>query len=94
MKYLDEKCRSQGTAGRIFASMPNAAAPLPYLVFDFDSTFTQVEGLDELADIALAGRPDAAERVAQIRALTDQGMAGEIGFQESLTQAAGAAGGQ
>ena len=67
--------------------MPTAATPLlPYLVFDFDSTFTQVEGLDELADIALAGRPDAAERVAQIRALTDQGMAGEIGFQESLAK--------
>ena len=76
----------QGTAGRIFALMPNAATPLPYLVFDFDSTFTQVEGLDELADIALAGRSDAAERVAQIRALTDQGMAGEIGFQESLAR--------
>jgi D-3-phosphoglycerate dehydrogenase len=76
----------QGTAVRIFAPMPQAAAPLPYLVFDFDSTFTQVEGLDELADIALAGRPDAAERVAQIRALTDQGMAGEIGFQESLAR--------
>jgi D-3-phosphoglycerate dehydrogenase len=66
--------------------MPNPNAPLPYLVFDFDSTFTQVEGLDELADIALAGRPDAADRVAQIRALTDQGMAGEIGFQESLSR--------
>jgi D-3-phosphoglycerate dehydrogenase len=66
--------------------MSAPAAPLPYLVFDFDSTFTQVEGLDELADIALAGRPDAADRVAQIRALTDQGMAGEIGFQESLSR--------
>ena len=66
--------------------MPDPAAPLPYLVFDFDSTFTQVEGLDELAEIALAGRPDAAERVAQIKALTDQGMAGEIGFQESLSR--------
>ena len=66
--------------------MPNAAALLPYLVFDFDSTFTQVEGLDELADIALQGQPDQAERVAQIRALTDRGMAGEIRFQESLSQ--------
>jgi D-3-phosphoglycerate dehydrogenase len=66
--------------------MPDAAAPLPYLVFDFDSTFTQVEGLDELADIALAGQPDRAERVGQIKALTDRGMAGEIGFQESLAQ--------
>ena len=65
--------------------MPDAA-PLPYLVFDFDSTFTQVEGLDELAAIALQGQPDQAERVAQIKALTDRGMAGEIGFQESLRQ--------
>ena len=66
--------------------MPDADAPLPYLVFDFDSTFTQVEGLDELADIALQGQPDQAERVAAIKALTDQGMAGEIGFQESLSK--------
>jgi D-3-phosphoglycerate dehydrogenase len=66
--------------------MPDPAAPLPYLVFDFDSTFTQVEGLDELAAIALQGQPDQAERVAAIKALTDRGMAGEIGFQESLAQ--------
>ncbi|WP_035563600.1 phosphoglycerate dehydrogenase [Hymenobacter sp. IS2118] len=65
----------------------SASAPaLPYLVFDFDSTFTQVEGLDELAEIALHGQPNQAEVVAQIRALTDQGMAGEIGFQESLAR--------
>jgi D-3-phosphoglycerate dehydrogenase len=66
--------------------MPDTAAPLPYLVFDFDSTFTQVEGLDELAAIALTGQPDQATRVAAIKALTDQGMAGEIGFQESLSK--------
>jgi D-3-phosphoglycerate dehydrogenase len=66
--------------------MPDPAAPLPYLVFDFDSTFTQVEGLDELAAIALIGQPDQAQRVAAIKALTDQGMAGEIGFQESLSK--------
>lgn len=64
--------------------MPDPATPLPYLVFDFDSTFTQVEGLDELAAIALQGQPDQTQRVAAIKALTDQGMAGEIGFQESL----------
>ncbi|MFD2721747.1 phosphoglycerate dehydrogenase [Hymenobacter monticola] len=66
--------------------MSAPAAPLPYLVFDFDSTFTQVEGLDELADIALQGHPDQAKVVGQIKALTDQGMAGEIGFQESLSR--------
>ena len=62
------------------------SAPLPYLVFDFDSTFTQVEGLDELADIALQGHPDQAEVVAKIRLLTEQGMAGEIGLAESLAR--------
>ena len=66
--------------------MPADPSPLPYLVFDFDSTFTQVEGLDELAAIALQGQPGQAARVAQIKALTDRGMAGEIGFQESLAQ--------
>ena len=76
----------QGTAAPIFASMSTSAELLPYLVFDFDSTFTQVEGLDELADIALQGHPDQATVVGQIRALTDQGMAGEIGFQESLAR--------
>ena len=62
------------------------STPLPYLVFDFDSTFTQVEGLDELADIALQGHPDQAEVVAKIRLLTEQGMAGEIGLAESLAR--------
>jgi len=66
--------------------MPNAAPALPYLVFDFDSTFTQVEGLDELAEIALQGHPDQAAVVAQIRELTNRGMSGEIGFQESLSR--------
>ena len=29
-----------------------------YFIIDFDSTFTQVEGLDELASIALANQPN------------------------------------
>ena len=66
--------------------MPDPAAPLPYLVFDFDSTFTQVEGLDELAEIALQGQPNQADVVNQIRALTDRGMSGELNFQDSLAQ--------
>jgi D-3-phosphoglycerate dehydrogenase len=66
--------------------MSAPAAPLPYLVFDFDSTFTQVEGLDELAEIALHGQPNQAEVVSQIRALTDRGMSGELNFQDSLAQ--------
>jgi hypothetical protein len=30
-----------------------------YFVIDFDSTFTQVEALDELVKISLAGKPEA-----------------------------------
>ncbi|MCR5889042.1 phosphoglycerate dehydrogenase [Hymenobacter sp. J193] len=66
--------------------MPEPRTPLPYLIIDFDSTFTQVEGLDELADIALTGQPNREEVVGAIRALTDRGMSGELSFSESLKQ--------
>ncbi|RSK36200.1 phosphoglycerate dehydrogenase [Hymenobacter metallilatus] len=66
--------------------MPDNPAPLPYLIIDFDSTFTQVEGLDELADIALEGQPNRQEVVAAIRTLTDRGMSGELKFSDSLKQ--------
>ncbi len=55
-----------------------------HIVIDFDSTFTKVEGLDELAHIALAGQEDRDTRVQQIRDLTDQGMNGEMPFAEGL----------
>lgn len=57
-----------------------------YFIIDFDSTFTKVEGLDELAAIALAGNKEKDKIVAQIRALTDQGMNGEIPFSEALSR--------
>ncbi|MBP6385056.1 MAG: phosphoglycerate dehydrogenase [Pseudarcicella sp.] len=57
-----------------------------YYVIDFDSTFTQVEGLDELAVIALKGNSNNQKVVSEIKAITDKGMAGEIGFAESLKQ--------
>lgn len=57
-----------------------------YFIIDFDSTFTQVEGLDELASIALANQPNREETVQQIRSLTDQGMNGEIPFSSALKQ--------
>lgn len=55
-----------------------------FFVIDFDSTFTKVEGLDELAAIALQGNPNKDKVVSAIKALTDRGMAGEISFQDSL----------
>lgn len=65
--------------------MPTVAIHDPVLyVIDFDSTFTKVEGLDELASIALSGHPNQSPIVAQIRELTDMGMNGEISFSEGL----------
>ncbi len=55
-----------------------------YYVIDFDSTFTKVEGLDELAEIALAGNPNKEKIVGQIRSLTEKGMNGEMSFSEGL----------
>lgn len=57
--------------------------PITY-VFDFDSTLVRIETLEVLADIALAGAPDAAAIRAEVGALTDQAMAGELPFGEAL----------
>lgn len=57
-----------------------------YFIIDFDSTFTKVEGLDELAAIALAGNKEKDKIVGQIRSLTDQGMNGDIAFSEALSR--------
>lgn len=57
-----------------------------YFLIDFDSTITQVEGLDELAAIALKSDPSGETKVAKIKELTDLGMAGELSFSESLSQ--------
>ena len=63
--------------------LTNKAQKINYVI-DFDSTFTKVEGLDELAAIALTGHKDQQKIVGEIKAITDRGMAGEIGFAESL----------
>jgi len=59
---------------------PNLAT----LVLDFDSTFTQVEALDVLAELLSAADPARQADVAHIKTLTDQAMSGEIGFGEAL----------
>ena len=56
----------------------------PTLVFDFDSTLVRIETLEALADLALKGHPEAAAIRAQVAALTDQAMAGELPFGEAL----------
>jgi D-3-phosphoglycerate dehydrogenase len=59
------------------------AEPTTY-VFDFDSTLVRIETLEALADIALAGAPDAAAIRAEVAALTDQAMTGDLPFGEAL----------
>lgn len=58
----------------------------PTILIDFDSTFSQVEGLDELARIALDGSSSNDSVLAQIKSLTDQGMNGEISFEKALSK--------
>ncbi len=61
------------------------APPAPAtLILDFDSTFTTVEALDILAELLSAADPARAADVAQIKALTDQAMSGEISFSDAL----------
>jgi D-3-phosphoglycerate dehydrogenase len=58
----------------------------PYIIIDFDSTFTKVEGLDELAAIALDGHPERDSVVQKISDLTNKGMNGEMSFAEGLRE--------
>ncbi len=55
-----------------------------YIIIDFDSTFTQVEGLDELARIALQDAPEGKKRITQIEQITQAGMEGKISFADAL----------
>jgi D-3-phosphoglycerate dehydrogenase / 2-oxoglutarate reductase len=57
---------------------------MPVLLFDFDSTLVQDEGLDELFRFSLEGRRDAGERLSAFRAITDRGMEGLLSWEESL----------
>ena len=66
--------------------MPNKQTETLNIVIDFDSTFTKVEGLDELARIALHGSPKQAEIVGKIHDITEKGMTGSISFADSLRE--------
>lgn len=56
----------------------------PYFIIDFDSTFIKTEGLERLAEIALATSPIKSHILQELEKLTDLGMAGKISFRESL----------
>ncbi len=55
-----------------------------YYIIDFDSTFTQVEALDELARISLEDHPDQEKIYQEIERFTNLAMDGKISFRESL----------
>lgn len=56
-----------------------------YYIIDFDSTFTQVEALDELARISLQNHPDREAIYKKIEDLTNLAMEGKLSFRESLS---------
>ncbi|UKJ07979.1 HAD-IB family phosphatase [Solitalea lacus] len=55
-------------------------------IIDFDSTFTQVEALDELVKISLDGHPDKNKVLKQIEDYTNAAMEGRLSFTESLRE--------
>ncbi len=55
-----------------------------YFIIDFDSTFTQVEALDELARISLKKHPDREQIYQQIEDYTNAAMEGRMSFSQSL----------
>lgn len=57
-----------------------------YFIIDFDSTFTQVEALDELARISLKEHPDREAIYKKIEDLTNLAMEGKLSFSESLEE--------
>ncbi|QQS59158.1 HAD-IB family phosphatase [Candidatus Peregrinibacteria bacterium] len=55
-------------------------------LFDFDSTLVTVETLDELLKKALVNHPQKEHLSAEIEAITNAGMSGELAFRESLVR--------
>ncbi len=56
------------------------------VVFDFDSTLVDFETLERVIELSLEGRPDKNVVFAEIKNITEQGLRGEIGFNESLAR--------
>lgn len=55
-----------------------------HYLFDFDNTFTQVEAMEELAEISLAGNPELEFVLEKIKQLTEAAMDGNMPFGKSL----------
>jgi D-3-phosphoglycerate dehydrogenase / 2-oxoglutarate reductase len=59
---------------------------LETFIFDFDSTFIQVEALDVLCEVIYENSVAGKQILAEIQHLTDLGMEGKLSLKESLTQ--------
>ncbi len=57
-----------------------------YIIIDFDSTFMQVEALEELGEIVLKNPKEKATVLQEIKDITNLGMEGKLSFHESLTK--------
>ncbi|MBC7381570.1 MAG: HAD-IB family phosphatase [Bacteroidia bacterium] len=55
-----------------------------FFIIDFDSTFTQVEAMEELAIISLKNDPEKELLIEKIKQLTDLAMEGKMPFGKSL----------
>ena len=58
----------------------------PVLILDFDSTFVTVEALELLGEIVLEADPEREAKLAEVSALTEQAMNGDIGFGQALAR--------
>ncbi|MBN1155574.1 phosphoglycerate dehydrogenase [candidate division KSB1 bacterium] len=57
-----------------------------HFIIDFDSTFIQVEALEELARISLRNNPDKKNILKEIKRITDMGIEMKMSFSESLSK--------
>ncbi len=60
--------------------------PQNFYIIDFDSTFTQVEALDELARISLHKHPEKDQIYDKIEEYTNLAMEGKLSFSDSLRE--------
>lgn len=64
--------------------MTPTAVKKRYFIIDFDSTFSRLEALDELAVISLRGKKERDRILKQMKDITNAGMEGKIPIDESL----------
>lgn len=57
-----------------------------FYIFDFDSTFIQTEGLEELLSLSLKNDPARDEKMRRIQEITNKGMEGKLDFRQSLEE--------